>query len=468
MTPGKPPTYTVALRSGTKTDVLEQILVQRVAPSSTRGRDGLTPARLQSAWKATAPFVRDSLRAGTYPFSGYLQTVVSKGASKLPRELSIPTARDRVALRAILHALQACSPRTMPETAQTKVGRLAQELSLGRYDAFVRVDIVGFYDNVNHSILESKLQSLLRSAVQVTQLMRAVESPTVARDSSASGRTNSLGVPQGLAISGFLGELYLEGFDQNFGARSDLAYFRFVDDIVILCGADKAQELWGAVNHELCRLGLTAHPLTDQSKSQLGLTAEGFDYLGYKFRGTSVSVREQNVRKLERSLARIFTQYRYAVHGPPRAGFNSVEWPDVCDEILVTRLNLLITGCTFEGKRRGWLTYFLRIDDESLLKKLDLLIVEHRRHFRVPGHLRLKSFVRAYWSWRSAPTSPRRRYLPDFDNLTEGEMRRYLRRLFLISGARVASMTPDEVARVFRQRMNKIVQELERDTTETS
>ena len=38
---------------------------------------------------------------GTYAFSKYKQKLISKGAGKAPREISIPTTRDRVALRAL-------------------------------------------------------------------------------------------------------------------------------------------------------------------------------------------------------------------------------------------------------------------------------------------------------------------------------------------------------------------------------
>jgi len=42
-------------------------------------------------------------------------------------------------------------------------------------------------------------------------------------------------VPQGLSISNLLSSLYLGDIDTAFGEIPDIDYFRFVDDILIIC-----------------------------------------------------------------------------------------------------------------------------------------------------------------------------------------------------------------------------------------
>jgi hypothetical protein len=59
--------------------------------------------------------------------------------------------------------------------------------------------------------------------------------------------------------------------------------------------------------------GLDAHPIGVGSKSKTGLISSGFDYLGYEFIGSRITVRRASVHNLEARIVRVFTAHRRAV-----------------------------------------------------------------------------------------------------------------------------------------------------------
>ncbi len=90
------------------------------------------------------------------------------------------------------------------------------------------------------------------------------------------------GAPQGAVLSPLLSNIYLDPLD-HLVARSGFAMVRYADDFVILCRtpeeASRALELvrtWVSDN------GLTLHPTKTKV---VDARTDGFDFLGYHFRG---------------------------------------------------------------------------------------------------------------------------------------------------------------------------------------
>ena len=98
------------------------------------------------------------------------------------------------------------------------------------------------------------------------------------------------GVPQGLAISAALSELYMQDFDQAMQADSSIFFYaRYVDDIILIADPSiHPKQLFQAVSHRL-PFGLRLN----NSKTQIlefestifanGTIEKQFDYLGYSF-----------------------------------------------------------------------------------------------------------------------------------------------------------------------------------------
>jgi RNA-directed DNA polymerase len=110
------------------------------------------------------------------------------------------------------------------------------------------------------------------------------------------GWTPTTGAPQGAVLSPLLSNIYLDPLD-HLVARSGLAMVRYADAFVILCRApEEASRALELVRAWVSENGLTLHPTKTKV---VDARTEGFDFLGYHFRGTKHWPREKSVGKLK-------------------------------------------------------------------------------------------------------------------------------------------------------------------------
>jgi retron-type reverse transcriptase len=69
--------------------------------SRASGIDNLSQKMFKLRLDDEVSIISRKVLAGTYHFTKYKLKLVSKGRGKPPREISIPTIRDRIALRAL-------------------------------------------------------------------------------------------------------------------------------------------------------------------------------------------------------------------------------------------------------------------------------------------------------------------------------------------------------------------------------
>lgn len=441
---------------------LEEHFTAATAGSTTAGRDGMTPAAFAKDFRANLKVVNANLRAGSHSFAAYKLILKSKGAGRFPREISLPSVRDRVALRAMAVALNTIEPRCSIELAPSKVASVIKALETGEYTHYLKLDLVDFYPTISHEWLRAVLKRLLRRDELVEQYMSAVTTPTLPAGERHEKQISARGIPQGLAVSNGLAELAVAHVDHAMSEREGLAYFRFVDDILILMNADRSSELWPKLEAQFKLAGLTVHALKgDVSKSATGLISGGFEFLGYRFEWPRITVRTNSINRIEASLARAFTRYRYAVEGVPRR----TSWPEVCSRKLEWHLNLIITGCRFEDRRSGWLAYYSQIRHHQLLQHLDGLVNQQIERQIKRGNgigFEPKSFVDSYRF-----TASRRHdvtgFVPDFDTMEVPEMKQLLVDIFLLKPRDVFRMTDAEAIDRFRRKIRGVTSELDRD-----
>ena len=250
--------------------------------------------------------------------------------------------------------------------------------------------------------------------------------------------------------------------DHTVRSNPDIAYFRYVDDILVLMTGDCSAQIWPQIRQSLALAGLTAHALgQDDSKSSMGLIREGFEFLGYAFSWPRVSVRAPSVRRLESSIARSFTRYKYALRGPARA----IDWPTRCTEKLQWHLDLIISGCVFEGNRLGWLAYFSQTRHHQLLEHLDSLVAKQAVRHGVVGFTP-KTFVASY-RFAASKKVDSTGFVPNFDLYLPAQMRHVLNWIFFVDTRVINRMNDSEVRVRFNKKIRGLVVELERDIQAT-
>lgn len=443
----------------------------RVAKTSAIGIDRLGKGQFEQLLGQHIDVLSQKANSGTYRFSQYREKLISKGAQKYPRVISIPTFRDRIALRALCNVLhETFSSDLSLEIPQVVIHEVKEAIETGEYKFFAKLDIQEFYPSIRHEILLDRIKTKVGDERLLTLLSAGIETPTVPFPNKEAD-PNKKGVPQGLAVSNILAEIYLVPFDQNFTGKDGIRYFRYVDDILILSKTDATPLVKEMIKRLHDDHRLSAHPLeAGGTKTACGPLGDTFHFLGYEFRDQRCRAKMESVKRLEDSLADIFTTYKYKIKGIYSRSLdnNAREFAlKVARNILMWRINLRITGCVFEGARKGWVFYFSQIDEGHLdqLWGLDRTVDNLLKRFNLPSDCRAKSFVRTFFETkRGNPTA--NSYIPNFDTTSVQQQRIILSSYFGL--AHLDEWGDTQVEAEFAKRIRRATKELELDIQDIS
>jgi RNA-directed DNA polymerase len=200
----------------------------------------------------------------------------------------------------------------------------------------VDADIKAYFDSIPHS----KLLDLIRSRIadgQMLDLIRVYLTQGV-KDGDTEW-TPSAGTPQGAVLSPLLANIYLNGLDHLL-TDEGFEVVRYADDFVIMCMTEgSARAALDLVKQWTTEHGLTLHP--DKTRIAHAVT-DGFEFLGYFFRGTKRWPRKKSQQQL-----------KHAVRGiTPRTHGQSMSR-------IIARLNPVL---------RGWYEYFKHSGPGPLLR----------------------------------------------------------------------------------------------------
>ncbi len=268
------------------------------------GVDHQTVERFEDRQLEELRRLEEELRTGKYQPRAVERVWIPKPGSTEERPLGIPCVRDRVVQTALLHVLEPIFDVTSSENSYGfRHGRGCHQ-ALGRIEAllnegFVHVvdaDLKSYFD----TIPKDRLMGRVRERVSDSRVLRLVEQ--FLEQGVMDGLSEWVpdkGTPQGAVISPLLANLYLDPLDHLL-AEAGCAMVRYADDFVILCrsheeadGALEEVKAWVEGN------GLTLHP----TKTKIvDARTEGFDFLGYTFRGSLRLPRKKSLDKMKDSI----------------------------------------------------------------------------------------------------------------------------------------------------------------------
>ena len=170
-----------------------------------------------------------------------------------------------------------------------------------------------------------------------------------------------------------------------------MKFFRYVDDILILCNKDELENIMNNLKSDFTDLKLTIHKFEKNStKSSYGNKDDIYEFLGYKFENELISVRNSSVQKMYTNISKLFTLYK-----------NEKKYSK---DYFITRLNLKITGCIIENKKYGWISFFSNINDHKLLFQLDRFVRENCEKHNIK-YDNIKKFSRAIYEIRNTDSN---------------------------------------------------------------
>jgi RNA-directed DNA polymerase len=245
--------------------------------------------------------LHESLRTDSYRPQAVRRVWIPKPGSKEQRPSGVPTVRDRVVQTALLHVLEPIFDATFsPYSYGFRHGRgchhaleRVEELLAAGYHYVVDADLKSYFD----TIPKARLMTRIREKVSDSRILRLVE--MYLEQGVMDGLrqwTPETGTPQGAVLSPLLANIYLNPLDHLL-SDAGFAMVRYADDFVILCKTrEDAETALATVRNWVAENDLTLHP----TKTKIvDADTEGFDFLGYHFRGKLRLPREKSLKKFK-------------------------------------------------------------------------------------------------------------------------------------------------------------------------
>jgi RNA-directed DNA polymerase len=338
-----------------------QIAWQRVRSNrGAAGIDRISIERFEGQAEQYLQELHEQLKTGTFQPQAVKRVNIPK-ASGGTRPLGIPTVKDRVVQMAIKlaiepifeHTFRASSHGFRPERSGKDALREVDTWLKAGYTWVVDADIKGYFDNISHELMMSKVEQYIADK-RLLRLLEAYLKQDIMTE-CASWKP-SQGTPQGAVLSPLLANIYLNELDHLIGEKYRIV--RYADDFVILttCEAD-AEKALAEVREWMASHQLELHPDKTRIVNETD-DPNGFDFLGYTFKKGMRFVRKKSLTAM-RDKIKLHTRRSQGV------GITTV----------IERLNPIL---------RGWFNYFKHVR-KSELKAMDGFV---RR--------RLRSILRKY------------------------------------------------------------------------
>ena len=270
------------------------------ANKGAAGVDHVSIAQFQEQHLRSLERMHDDLKGGTYVPQDIRRHWIPKPGSTEQRPLGIPTVRDRIVQTALRNVLEPIFERDFathsygfrPQRGCKDALRRVDELLKAGYVHVVDADLKSYFD----TIPQDRLMALIRRKVSDGRVLALLEAFLQQGVLDGMSRwTPEQGTPQGAVISPLLANVYLDPLDHRMEEQG-YALVRYADDFVILCRSrEEAERALRAVQAWVAEAGLTLHP----TKTRLVHAEQGFDFLGYHFRGVKHWPRKKSLDKLK-------------------------------------------------------------------------------------------------------------------------------------------------------------------------
>jgi RNA-directed DNA polymerase len=276
------------------------------ASKGAAGVDGLSVGQFEQDLKGNLYKLWNRMSSGCYFPPPVRKVEIPKPGGKGTRVLGVPSVADRIAQTVAAMALEPEVEKVFHPDSYGYRPRKSALDAVGacrercwRMDWVIDLDIKGFFDNLDHSLVLKAVAHHTDQRWILLYVQRWLKAPLQQPDGTLVARDR--GSPQGSAISPLLANLFMHyAFDMWMSREFPAVRFeRYCDDVVIHCRSeDEARVVREAVSQRLADCGgLQLHP----EKTRIVYCKDGrrrgpyghtsFTFLGYGFRVRKVRTR---------------------------------------------------------------------------------------------------------------------------------------------------------------------------------
>ena len=257
------------------------------------GVDGQRPIDFKHNESANIADLGVLLSSGSFRFRDLRVTFIEKPGGGT-RIICIPTVRDRIVQRALLHFLTAddkCKILNAVSYGFTKnctVHDAASDVVSSRNQKqwVYKTDITSFFDNIDRDTLKSVIRKKVRHRslhrLLIDAACREIYEPNRTRATRAKkhGIKPGNGVRQGMPLSPFFSNLFLHEFDRVV-ENANVSMVRYADDLIVLCDSrNECLDVDKFCREHLIKRGLNLPPITGSGKTRIYEPNQTAEFLG--------------------------------------------------------------------------------------------------------------------------------------------------------------------------------------------
>ncbi len=269
------------------------------------GVDGQTVKQFDEQSERELARLREELWTKRYRRQPARRVWIPKPGTTEKRPLGIPAVRDRTVEAATRNVLEPIFERDFAEYSygfrpgrgcREAVGRVEELLSQGHVWC-VDADLKSYFDTIPHERLMALVKQRIVDGSVLALLEQCLKAGVL--EELKGWQPTERGTPQGAVISPLLANLYLNPLDHEVAGRG-WAMVRYADDFVVLCRTkEEAETVLAFLREWTATAGLTLHP----TKTRIvNAVSEGFDFLGWHFRGGKKWPRKKSLQKLQEKM----------------------------------------------------------------------------------------------------------------------------------------------------------------------
>lgn len=221
------------------------------------------------------------------------------------RPLGIPAVRDRTVEAAVRNLLEPIFEKDFAPSSygfrpgrgcREAVARVEELLAEGQVWC-VDCDLKSYFDTIPHDRLMARVKERIVDGSVLAALDQCLKAGVM--EELKGWQPTTRGTPQGAVISPLLANVYLNPLDHEL-ERLGWSIVRYADDFVVLCSTQgEAEEILRYLQQWTKEAGLTLHPTKTRIVNAM---TEGFDFLGWHFRGGKKWPRKKSLQKLQEKL----------------------------------------------------------------------------------------------------------------------------------------------------------------------
>ncbi len=269
------------------------------------GVDGQTVKQFDEHAESELARLGEELRTKRYRRQPARRVWIPKPGTTEKRPLGIPAVRDRTVEAAARNVLEPIFERDFAEQSygfrpgrgcREAVGRVEELLSQGHVWC-VDADLKSYFDTIPHERLMALIEQRIVDGSVLGLLEQCLKAGVL--EELRGWQPTERGTPQGAVISPLLANLYLNPLDHEVAKRG-WTMVRYADDFVVLCRRkEETETVLAFLRQWTAAAGLSLHPTKTRV---VNAESEGFDFLGWHFRGGKKWPRKKSLQKLQEKM----------------------------------------------------------------------------------------------------------------------------------------------------------------------